>query len=159
MYIYIWQWYRAYWPKASSRMARKHALLFLAMALLMLVNPGNCGLAILANSSSGLVSDGVGEVQQSDFIVFEHWPSSDSYSQTIGFMPYTTTVPGNIFLILVFVSLMLFAAKLLYDGSEILVEVVSPRITGGVFLPLLGSLLDAIISFGKIDLNQDLSWN
>ncbi|RVX09339.1 Sodium/calcium exchanger NCL [Vitis vinifera] len=141
--------YGAYWPKASSRMARKHALLFLAMALLMLVNPGNCGLAILANSSSGLVSDGVGEVQQSDFIVFEHWPSSDSYSQTIGFMPYTTTVPGNIFLILVFVSLMLFAAKLLYDGSEILVEVVSPRITGGVFLPLLGSLLDAIISFAS----------
>ena len=123
----------------------------------MLVNPGNCGLAILANSSSGLVSDGVGEVQQSDFIVFEHWPSSDSYSQTIGFMPYTTTVPGNIFLILVFVSLMLFAAKLLYDGSEILVEVVSPRITGGVFLPLLGSLLDAIISFGKNDLNQYVS--
>ncbi|XP_034701442.1 sodium/calcium exchanger NCL-like [Vitis riparia] len=44
---------------------------------------------------------------------------------------------------------MLFAAKLWYDGSEILVEVASPRISGGVFLPLLGSLLDAIISFAS----------
>ena len=59
----------------------------------------------------------------------------------------------------VYVSLMLFAAKLWYDGSEILVKVASPRISGGVFLPLLGSLLDAIISFGKIDLNQYLSSN
>ena len=53
-----------------------------------------------------------------------------------------------------YVSLMLFAAMLLYDGSEILVEVASARITGVVFLPLLGSLLDAIISIGEIDLNQ-----
>ena len=53
----------------------------------------------------------------------------------------------------------MFAAKLWYDGSEILVEVASPWISGGVFLPLLGSLLDAIISFGKIDLNQYLSSN
>ncbi|RVX13372.1 hypothetical protein CK203_021014 [Vitis vinifera] len=37
---------------------------------------------------------------------------------------------------------------LLYYGSEILVEVASARITGVVFLPLLGSLLDAIISIG-----------
>ena len=118
---------------------------FLAMVLLMLVNPGNCGLTILANSSFVFVSDGVREFQQPDFIVLDHWPSSDhsSYSQRI--------VSGDIFLILVYISLMLFAAKLMYDGSEILVEVASPRITGGVFLPLLGSVLDAIISFGKID--------
>lgn len=132
-------------------MEANHALLLLGLVLpIMLANPINCGL-ITSNSSSGLFSDGIGEAQQPDFVVFGRWPLwNGSYSQTAGFMPCTTTVPGNIFLFLVYVSWMLFSVKLLCDGAEILMEVVSPRITGGVFLPLLSSLLDATISIGKI---------
>ncbi|XP_034701440.1 sodium/calcium exchanger NCL-like isoform X2 [Vitis riparia] len=120
------------------------------MLLLMMVSPGSCGRVAANNSSSsGLVSDGDGEVQQPAFIVFEEWASSYSCNQTYGFMPCTATVPGNILLILVYVSLMLFAAKLLYDGSAILVELLSPGIAGAVFLPLLSSLLDAIINIAS----------
>ncbi|XP_002275985.2 sodium/calcium exchanger NCL [Vitis vinifera] len=131
-------------------MAKKHELFLLAMLLLMMVSPRSCGRVAANNSSSsGLVSDGDGEVQQPAFIVFEEWASSYSCNQTYGFMPCTATVPGNILLILVYVSLMLFAAKLLYDGSEILVELLSPGIAGAVFLPLLSSLLDAIINIAS----------
>ncbi|KAJ9686200.1 hypothetical protein PVL29_015210 [Vitis rotundifolia] len=134
----------------SPGMAMKHELFFLAMLLLMMVSPGSCGRVAANNSSSsGLVSDGDGEVQQPAFIVFEEWASSYSCYQTYGFMPCTATVPGNILLILVYVSLMLFAVKLLYDGSAILVELLSPGNAGAVFLPLLSSLLDAIINIGS----------
>uniref|UniRef100_F6H4X7 EF-hand domain-containing protein n=1 Tax=Vitis vinifera TaxID=29760 RepID=F6H4X7_VITVI len=125
-------------------------LIIWTMLLLMMVSPRSCGRVAANNSSSsGLVSDGDGEVQQPAFIVFEEWASSYSCNQTYGFMPCTATVPGNILLILVYVSLMLFAAKLLYDGSEILVELLSPGIAGAVFLPLLSSLLDAIINIAS----------
>ena len=138
--------------RPSPGMAKKHELFLPAMLLLMMVSPGSCGRVAANNSSSsGLVSDGDGEVQQPAFIVFEEWASSYSCNQTYGFMPCTATVPGNILLILVYVSLMLFAAKLLYDGSEILVELLSPGIAGAVFLPLLSSLLDAIINIGKLE--------
>ncbi|RVX09345.1 Sodium/calcium exchanger NCL [Vitis vinifera] len=138
--------------RPSPGMAKKHELFLLAMLLLMMVSPGSCGRVAANNSSSsGLVSDGDGEVQQPAFIVFEEWASSYSCNQTYGFMPCTATVPGNILLILVYVSLMLFAAKLLYDGSEILVELLSPGIAGAVFLPLLSSLLDAIINIGNLE--------
>ena len=138
--------------RPSPGMAKKHELFLPAMLLFMMVSPGSCGRVAANNSSSsGLVSDGDGEVQQPAFIVFEEWASSYSCNQTYGFMPCTATVPGNILLILVYVSLMLFAAKLLYDGSEILVELLSPGIAGAVFLPLLSSLLDAIINIGKLE--------
>ena len=139
--------------KPSSNMGKKHALLLLQLLLLLQVNPGNCRYIAPKYSSSGQVSNGGGEVQQPAFVVFEHRPSPYSCKQTHGVMPCTTTVFGNVFLILVYGYLMFFAARLLYDGSEILVELLSPGITGGVFLPLLSSLPDAIIILGKLDVS------
>ncbi|XP_034701498.1 sodium/calcium exchanger NCL1-like [Vitis riparia] len=126
-------------------MAKKHTLFLLAFLFLMMLINGGKGQGVADNSAYGLVSDGVGEVQQSAFVVFKNWASSDSCHQTYGFLPCTTTVLGNIFLILVYGYLMFIAAKFLSDGSEILLGILGPGIIGGLFLPVLSAFPDAVI--------------
>ncbi|WJX73204.1 hypothetical protein P8452_57013 [Trifolium repens] len=65
--------------------------------------------------------------------------------QTYGFLPCTTTVFGNLFLIIVYGFLMYTAATFLSNGSELLLEILGPGIVGGLFLPILGALPDAML--------------
>lgn len=65
--------------------------------------------------------------------------------QTYGFMPCTNTGLGNFFLILVYGYLMYVGATYLSDGSEILLDILGPGIIGGLFLPVLGALPDALL--------------
>lgn len=69
--------------------------------------------------------------------------------QTYGFMPCTNTGLGNFFLILVYGYLMYVGATYLSDGSEILLDVLGPGIIGGLFLPVLGALPDAMLILGN----------
>lgn len=105
---------------------------------------------ILSNSQSSLVSDGVTDARgrSSGFILSPVF-SSGSCDETYGFLPCTSTVLGNVFLVLVYSYLMFVSAKLLSDGSEILLKVLGPGIIGGLFLPILSSLPDAAIILGK----------
>ncbi|XP_030550188.1 sodium/calcium exchanger NCL-like [Rhodamnia argentea] len=68
-----------------------------------------------------------------------------SCDQTYGFMPCTTSWLGNLFLILVYGYLMFTAATYLSNGSELLLEILGPGIVGGLFLPILGALPDAML--------------
>lgn len=145
----------------TKSMGKKHALLLLLfLVLLLLLHPGNCRYISPNNNQSStskgllLVSNGGGQGEGE--VARRRRPSSSSYSSACkqthggGVMPCTTTVLGNVFLILVYGYLMFLSAKLLYQGSEILVELFSPGMTGGVFLPLLSALPDAIIILGKL---------
>ncbi|GFP79631.1 hypothetical protein PHJA_000106600 [Phtheirospermum japonicum] len=60
-------------------------------------------------------------------------------------MPCTSTTLGNLFLILVYGYLMFLAATYLSTGSELLLEILGPGIVGGLFLPMLGALPDAML--------------
>lgn len=71
--------------------------------------------------------------------------SSEICEQSYGFLPCTTTVLGNMFLILVYGYLMYTAATYLSYGSELLLEILGPGIIGGLFLPILGALPDAML--------------
>lgn len=63
-------------------------------------------------------------------------------------MPCTTTVLGNLFLILAYGYLMYLGATYLASGSEMLLEILGPGIIGGLFLPILGALPDAMLILG-----------
>ncbi|OMP10032.1 Calcium-binding EF-hand [Corchorus olitorius] len=132
-------------------MERKSASsLTLATILVLLMGSGPCqSRPITSNSSQAAVvaSDGVQNVWEPTYIQLKSFVSSesDSCEQSYGFLPCTTTVLGNIFLILVYGYLMFRAAKLLCDGCEILLEILGPGLIGGLFLPVLSSLPDAII--------------
>ena len=123
-----------------KRMGKKHALFLLLLMLLLLLQfqAGSCRYVVARSSPSGVVLEGRA--------------SSYSCKQThgVGVMPCTTTVLGNVFLVLVYAYLMFLAARLLYEGSEILVELLSPGLTGGVFLPLLSAFPDVVIILGKL---------
>ncbi|XP_042467785.1 sodium/calcium exchanger NCL1-like [Zingiber officinale] len=71
--------------------------------------------------------------------------SGEQCEQTYGFLPCTTTVVGNMFLIVVYGFLMYKAATYLSSGSELLLEIMGPGIVGGLFLPILGALPDAML--------------
>nr|CAD1822259.1 unnamed protein product [Ananas comosus var. bracteatus] len=65
--------------------------------------------------------------------------------QTYGFLPCTTTAMGNLFLSATYGFLMYKAATYLSSGSEMLLEILGPGIVGGLFLPILGALPDAML--------------
>lgn len=107
------------------------------------------GRSIADDSPSLMVSDGVERHMLQPFISLNNLFSSDSScDQTYGFLPCTTTILGNIFLIIVYGYLMFISAKLLSDGSEILLQILGPGIIGGLFLPVLSAVPDAAIILG-----------
>ncbi|KAG2681792.1 hypothetical protein I3760_11G159900 [Carya illinoinensis] len=98
--------------------------------------------------SSDLVSDGVHQHRGPPYLALNRSSSFSAEStceQTYGFLPCTTTVLGNIFLIVVYGYLMFLSATYLSNGSELLLEILGPGIIGGLFLPILGALPDAML--------------
>lgn len=106
-----------------------------------------------SQSSTYLTSDGVSEseTESSPYQITLKPLSAEltTCEETYGFMPCTTTVLGNLFLMLVYGYLMYSAAKWLSSGSEILLEILGPGIVGGLFLPVLTSLPDAMLILGE----------
>ncbi|KAL6205836.1 hypothetical protein ACLB2K_023088 [Fragaria x ananassa] len=96
-----------------------------------------------------LLSDGVHRSGTSSSFLTLHRPSllkaESTCDETYGFLPCTTTVLGNLFLILVYGALMYTAATYLSQGCELLLEILGPGIIGGLFLPILGALPDAML--------------
>nr|GEY98072.1 sodium/calcium exchanger NCL-like [Tanacetum cinerariifolium] len=101
----------------------------------------------ITSTSSRLINDGVHDDLNGS--VLEPLVSSQDVlelcTQTYGFMPCTNTVTGNLFLILVYGYLMFLAATYLSSGSELMLEILGPGIVGGLFLPILGALPDAML--------------
>jgi len=125
-------------------MENKVACFFLAF--FFLTQPSPC-----RSRPSDNVSDGIHSHHQPKLLYLNHLFSSDTCTETYGFLPCTTTAFGNVFLILVYSYLMFLGAKLLSEGSEILLKILGPGIIGGLFLPVLSSLPDATIILGKHD--------
>lgn len=75
-------------------------------------------------------------------------PAPEACEMTYGFLPCTDTAPGNLFLVLAYGLLMFKAATYLSAGSELLLEVLGPGVVGGLFLPILGALPDAMLILG-----------
>ncbi|XVE80050.1 hypothetical protein DITRI_Ditri14bG0107900 [Diplodiscus trichospermus] len=93
-----------------------------------------------------LVSDGISTVKNPPYLLLKPPVSAEeSCEQTYGFLPCTTTILGNLFLILVYGYLMYLAATYLSNGSELLLQILGPGIVGGLFLPVLGALPDAML--------------
>ncbi|KAM1166093.1 hypothetical protein ACFX11_025712 [Malus domestica] len=137
-------------------MAKKLAKILLLLAILLLEQAGPGQSRSITNDDVPLsmVTDGGNQLllqNQNVWKPFFSWlmdslfSSDSSCEQTYGFLPCTSTVLGNIFLVLVYGYMMFLSAKLLSNGSEILLQILGPGIVGGLFLPLLGSLPDATI--------------
>ncbi|GMY31956.1 sodium/calcium exchanger NCL-like [Fagus crenata] len=119
---------------------------------LILCGPTTFGHRPLSSSSTSpsdlnLISDGVHnrDSRWSYLALNRLTAESSTCDQTYGFLPCTTTVIGNIFLIAVYGYLMFLAASYLSHGSELLLEILGPGIIGGLFLPILGALPDAML--------------
>jgi Ca2+/Na+ antiporter len=125
-------------------MANHLTLFFL---ILILCGSANGRFSTRLQSSSDLVSDGgVQEIRGSPYLALNRLSEADSScDQTYGFLPCTTSGIGNLFLILVYGYLMYLAATYLSNGSELLMEILGPGIIGGLFLPILGALPDAML--------------
>ena len=136
------------------------APLFSLLLLLIL-----CGHAHARRSvADPLVSDGVHDSLQRPspsylrMFPFTAAAAESTCEQSYGFLPCTTTVLGNLFLILVYGYLMFTAATYLSNGSELLLEILGPGLVGGLFLPILGALPDAMLILGTNTEIKDLSF-
>ena len=125
-------------------------LLVVLSLLLTVCSPLATGRLI---SSDLLVSDGItGGGNSSGFVSglsLVAQAEKEQCEQTYGFLPCTTTVGGNLFLVIAYGFLMFKAATYLSAGSELLLEILGPGIVGGLFLPILGALPDAMLVLGK----------
>lgn len=124
---------------------RRSSPLLTAVFLLIL-----CGAAygrFISDQAAAAVSDGVGGGILPAFLRLG--AEEEACEQTYGFMPCTSTAMGNLFLILVYGYLMFTAATYLSAGSELLLEILGPGIVGGLFLPILGALPDAMLILGN----------
>ncbi|XP_010276580.1 PREDICTED: uncharacterized protein LOC104611295 [Nelumbo nucifera] len=120
-------------------------ILLILFAILAIANGGRNPF-ITEKLTSNTVSDGIHNVQtESPLILLKRQVASGTCEQTYGFLPCTTTVVGNIFLIIAYGYLMFLAATNLSNGSELLLEILGPGIIGGLFLPILGSFPDAML--------------
>lgn len=97
--------------------------------------------------ASDLVSDGASRIENVGQVQGEE--EGSVCEQTYGFMPCTDTGLGNLFLIIVYGYLMYVGATYLSDGSELLLDILGPGIIGGLFLPVLGALPDALLILGN----------
>lgn len=105
----------------------------------------------------GLISDGLhnSEIDHQNFEVLRLeqdfvGAGTESCEKSYGFLPCTKTALGNVFLVLVYGYLMFLAATYLSSGSELLLEILGPGLIGGLFLPVLGALPDAMLILGMI---------
>lgn len=134
-------------------MSRPPLQLIFLLIFLILSGQSHSSRFASISSSSDLVSDGVNDVQEPPFLRLNSMDSvsapEESCEQSYGFLPCTTTALGNMFLILVYGYLMFLAAKYLSTGSELLLEILGPGIVGGLFLPALGALPDAMLILGN----------
>ncbi|KAL6597728.1 hypothetical protein ACP70R_046533 [Stipagrostis hirtigluma subsp. patula] len=62
-----------------------------------------------------------------------------------GFLPCTTTVLGNLFLVLAYGFPMYKAATYISAGSDVLLEIIGPGLVGGLLLPILSALPDSLL--------------
>lgn len=123
--------------------------------LLFLTSSSYARFVSVHQSSTGLISDGInGDRNHGSGSIIKTVVSApaeekeEACEQTYGFMPCTKTALGNVFLILVYGFFMYTAATYLSNGSELLLEILGPGIVGGLFLPMLGALPDAMLILG-----------
>lgn len=62
-----------------------------------------------------------------------------------GWAPCSASVIGEILLMVIYGAILAFGAKMIGDGSELLLEIMDPGIIGGLVLPVLGAVPDAMI--------------
>ncbi|PHU12664.1 hypothetical protein BC332_19594 [Capsicum chinense] len=135
--------------KISSIMFSKSLLPLLT---LLILTAAACGSRIISDhSSSDLISDGVVHRVGEEGIISLYDSAAaaaateETCEQSYGFLPCTKTALGNVFLIVVYGYLMYLAATYLSSGSELLLEILGPGLIGGLFLPMLGALPDAML--------------
>lgn len=127
---------------------------YLTCILLLLIFCSQAQSRLISHCSSlsyDLVSDGVHDLRDPTYLRLNRNSFSAAEAtceQTYGFMPCTKTIIGNMFLIMVYGYLMFLAATYLSSGSELLLEILGPGIIGGLFLPVLGALPDAMLILG-----------
>ncbi|CAM6118451.1 unnamed protein product [Calypogeia fissa] len=65
--------------------------------------------------------------------------------EVYGFFPCSTSLGGNLFLLMVYVYILLKGAEFLSSGSELLLTVLDPGLIGGLLLPILGAVPDSFL--------------
>ena len=125
---------------------------FFFFLILILCGQAQCGL--ISTADGHLISDGVhNDVHFKPGMSLSLGAAGESIcEESYGFLPCTRSVLGNLFLMIVYGYLMLLAATYLSKGSELLLEILGPGLVGGLFVPLLGSLPDAMLILGKYSL-------
>ncbi|XP_011083284.1 uncharacterized protein LOC105165819 [Sesamum indicum] len=108
----------------------------------------------LTNSSPGLVSDGVEEENRfssyntigfKGIIGNSGSSREETCEQMYGFLPCSKTIPGHLFLILVYEYLLFHAESYVASGGERIFKILGPGVFGASAFQVIGSLPEALI--------------
>ncbi|KAF5181197.1 Sodium/calcium exchanger family protein [Thalictrum thalictroides] len=96
------------------------------------------------------MSDVIHDVFQTQSILSFKQSVPETCEGTYGFLPCTNTVLGNLFLIFGYGYFMFLAARYLSTGSELLLEILGPGLVGGLFLPIISVLPEALLILDEL---------
>ncbi|KAF8369696.1 hypothetical protein HHK36_032281 [Tetracentron sinense] len=118
------------------------AVFFISVILLMI---GSGHSRFVRENSSDRDYDGTDHVNQSSFDRIERLTSSVTCEPMYGFLPCTTDIWGQLFLIVVYEYLLFLGEKYISAGSELFFKNLGSGVFGASAFHILGSLPEAVI--------------
>ncbi|XP_059663878.1 sodium/calcium exchanger NCL2-like isoform X2 [Cornus florida] len=107
--------------------------------LLLVITSTHLGYSRLVSEKTSLVSDGIGgHARQSTPIV--ELKSTVTCEPTYGFLPCTTEIWGQLFLIVVYEYLLFLGDQYVAAGSELFFKIIGPGIFGASLFQVLGTI-------------------
>ncbi|KAG8386379.1 hypothetical protein BUALT_Bualt03G0142700 [Buddleja alternifolia] len=105
----------------------------------------------LENSFPELVSDGVDEFHDengfssNNLIRFKGIDHEETCEEMYGFLPCSKSIPGHLFMILVYEYLLFHAESYVANGGERIFKILGPGVFGASAFQIIGSLPEALI--------------
>lgn len=122
-----------------------HNILLLIFSFLLF--PGVISRPSPNSFSHEVISDGVDEINPIRMKV--SMDEDIECEQMYGFLPCSKTIPGHLFLILVYQYLLFHAESYVDSGGKRVFKILGPGVFGASAFQIIGSLPEALILLGK----------
>lgn len=104
----------------------------------------------IRNEFSDLISDGLDIKGQTNFLQLNNLGTTVTCEPIYGFMPCTTKVWGNLFLLVVYEYLLSLADKYISSGSNLFFQMFGTGVFGGSVFYVLAKFPQIVLVLGKL---------
>jgi hypothetical protein len=119
---------------------------FIILLVLLITHLGN---SRSFRENSNLISDGIDQTSHSSIIEIDVKATTVTCEPIYGFLPCTTTLWGQLFMIVVYEYLLSLAGKYVSSGSDLFFQMFGTGIFGASLFHILGTIPQVALVLGK----------